>query len=177
MTSIELYRHRAFIDRKPIKGYEGHYSVTEDGRIWSEERIVINKRGAHLRRGSQWLKPFDLGDSYLRVNLRLPGHIKMFCIHWLVARTFIIDPKNGMEIDHIDRNCRNNHVSNLRYVTKTKNVLNRDAKGCYFRKDRGRWQAQLRWGDNRIILGQFKTEEEAHAAYVAAKKELLLTLK
>ena len=106
----------------------------------------------------------------------MPGHIKMHCVHWLVARTFLPTPTKGFEIDHEDRNSRNNHLKNLRYITKTKNILNRNSKGYHFRKDRNRWQAVLRWNGNRVILGQFKTETEAHAAYVAAKDALLLTL-
>jgi hypothetical protein len=167
---------QAFLARKPIKDFEGRYSVTEDGRVWSEDRVTFSKKGVGIARKGQWLKPFDLGDSYLRVNLRMAGSLRMFCIHWLVARTFLIDPKNGMEIDHIDRNCQNNHVSNLRYVTKTKNALNREAKGCYYVPRKKKWQARLGLRGKKIQIGYFNTEEEARAAYVKTKEALLLTL-
>ena len=166
-----------FTERKPIKGYEGFYSITEDGRVWSEARVVTTFNGFKRKAGSIWLTPFDLGDGYLRVNLRMPGHIRMHCIHWLVARNFLPKPPKGLEIDHKDRNSKNNHISNLRYVTKTKNVLNKEAKGCYYVPRKNRWQARLGLGNKKIQIGYFKTEEEARAAYVAAKEAILLTLK
>jgi hypothetical protein len=45
-------------------------------------------------------------------------------IHKLVASAFIGDSE-GREVDHIDRNRRNNNVSNLRYVTRGDNQRNR----------------------------------------------------
>ena len=173
----ETAEDRAFSERKPIKGYEGMYSVTSDGRVWSEERVVMYPNGHKRMAGSNWLTPFSTGNGYLYVNLSMPGRTKMFTIHRLVAMTFLHDAPKGMEIDHEDRNPKNNRLENLRYVTHTKNNINRYAKGCFFRKDRNRWQARLRWNGNSKIIGQFKTEEEAHAAYKFAKEQLLLIIK
>lgn len=157
----------------PVKGYEGAYSVTKDGRVWSEKREIVAKNSVKRVVGGSWLTPFDLGDGYLRVNLRANGQIKMFCVHWVLARSFIDGHFEGMEIDHIDRNNRNNNLANLRYVTKLKNVLNREAKGCYFRPSRNRWQAILRVGGKSVYTGLFKTEQEAHEAYWNAKNKLI----
>ena len=43
-------------------------------------------------------------------------------IHQLVAETFIPNPDNYTEIDHIDRNKLNNHYTNLRWVSRFENA-------------------------------------------------------
>ena len=45
-------------------------------------------------------------------------------IHQLVANAFIPNPDNRREIDHIDRNTANNRVDNLRWCTRSENLLN-----------------------------------------------------
>jgi hypothetical protein len=46
-------------------------------------------------------------------------------IHRLVLLVFIGECPEGMECDHIDRNKANNHIDNLRWVTKYENMMNR----------------------------------------------------
>lgn len=57
-------------------------------------------------------------------------HGKNYCknIHRLVAEYFIPNPNNYDEVDHIDRNKQNNHISNLRWVTSSMNNLNKNDK-------------------------------------------------
>ena len=45
-----------------------------------------------------------------------------YSVHKLVAETFISNPNNYTEVDHIDRNKQNNKVSNLRWVTHQENM-------------------------------------------------------
>jgi HNH endonuclease/AP2 domain len=83
-------------------------------------------------------------------------------------------------IDHRDCDRTNNRWKNLRCATFSANAANRGRprnnasgfKGVHRRRDSGKWRAQI-WKDGRAIyLGQFRTPEEAHAAYVAKAREL-----
>lgn len=83
-------------------------------------------------------------------------------------------------IDHIDGNPLNNRLTNLRDVSKTVNGQNqrrpssnnqsgflgvsRDAKT-------GLWLSQIYVSKKKKYLGLFRTPEEGHNAYLAAKRE------
>lgn len=83
------------------------------------------------------------------------------------------------EIDHDDGDKANNRKSNLKAATHSQNRQNlavRTKKGKlrgatrYYRK----WKAQIKvpGEDAPRYLGLFETEQEAHEAYCAAKREL-----
>jgi hypothetical protein len=75
-----------------------------------------------------------------------------------------------LEIDHIDGDRAHNSHTNLREVDKSANMHNNSAKGYSLCKATGRWQARTKVKNRSIHLGYFKTEQEARAAYEAAKK-------
>ena len=50
-------------------------------------------------------------------------------IHKVVAECWLGDCQDDMEVDHIDRNSHNNDYHNLRYVTKSQQMKNRDHSG------------------------------------------------
>ena len=80
------------------------------------------------------------------------------------------------DIDHIDRNPRNNRIENLRHVTRSQNKMNMGAKADNkigikgVNRKRGRWVAQIQKDGKKTHLGYFGTPEEAGAAYKAAAK-------
>lgn len=72
--------------------------------------------------------------------------------------------------DHQDRNGLNNQRDNLRIATNQQNQWNRNAKGYSLHEASQKFQAYIRLNGNRKHLGCFKTELEAHKAYLEAKK-------
>lgn len=95
---------------KYIPGYEGLYSITEDGNVWSHTTNKFMK--AHPSKTSK----------YLSLRLVKDGISRHKSIHRLVGITYIKNEFNLPEIDHIDNNIYNNHVSNLRWVTRKENL-------------------------------------------------------
>lgn len=85
---------------------------------------------------------------------------------------------SGCVIDHIDGNFLNNHKSNLRVCTNAENSRNRRKhkntfsgfKGVYANKKR--WFAAICKDGQQIYLGNYKTAQEAAAAYNSAARNL-----
>ena len=94
----------------PIKGYEGLYEVSDQGRVKSlkfgKERIMKNIRNK---------------DGYLSVGLRKNREQKWYLVHRLVAQTFIPNPDNLPEVNHKDEDKINNKVSNLEWCDRKYN--------------------------------------------------------
>lgn len=109
---------------KPIKGYEGFYEVSNYGRVKSVKRIICSGKsyGKH-KYGGIILKPGNRG-GYLCVTLCKERRLSYFSVHRLVAETFIPNPDNNPEIDHINTIKNDNRVNNLRWVTKVENARN-----------------------------------------------------
>ena len=93
-------------------------------------------------------------NGYFYVQFHPNGKITNFYIHQLVIKAFIGPRPEKMDVDHIDRNRQNNHISNLRYVTRSENNRNAEKrkpyklnkiKGCVCkRKDNGKWRAKVK---------------------------------
>ncbi len=77
---------------KDIKGYEGLYQVSSEGRVRS-----IDRKKTFLRKGKlvsqtwigQIIKSSAEEDRYLKLNLCKDGIKKLVNVHRIVAETFI----------------------------------------------------------------------------------------
>jgi len=76
-------------------------------------------------------------------------------------------------VDHVNGNGLDNRRRNLRIVSVGQNSMNRrhkahgysKYKGVSFRKDNGKWVAQIKINGVLTHLGQFGSEEEAAVEY------------
>ena len=93
----------------PIKNYEGLYEVSDTGLVRNSKGQI---RSAKPNKNVQYLQ-IDLYKQNIRTHKY---------IHRLVAETFIPNPNNLSEINHIDGNKQNNLVSNLEWVSKKENA-------------------------------------------------------
>lgn len=83
-------------------------------------------------------------------------------------------------IDHIDGNGLNNRISNLRQATKSINMQNirkpyagKDLPLGVTKKSKYKYRAQIRPENGKnIYIGSYNTPEEAHEAYLQAKRAL-----
>ena len=69
------------------------------------------------------IKTFITKQGYLRVSLVINGKQKSFLVHRLVAICFIPNPNDYKEVNHIDGNKLNNHVSNLEWCNRQQNIV------------------------------------------------------
>jgi hypothetical protein len=121
--------------------------------------------------GYRILKQAINDRGYLTVCLQYPNK-KQVCkkVHRLIAQAHLSDYSEDLEVDHIDRCRSNNEISNLRMVTPSQNLHNTDAKGCSFDKTINKWKAKICVNYKQKHIGYYDTEEEAHQAYLKAKK-------
>ena len=93
--------------------YEGLYKVSNLGRILS-----LN----YKRTGRVELMEHSYdGQGYLQVTLCKNKETKKCYVHRLVAETFITNPENLPEVNHIDENKENNRVDNLEWKSPKDN--------------------------------------------------------
>ena len=109
---------------RPIKGYEGLYEISNLGRVKSLERIITRSDGVKQTIKSKILKGTRDKDGYLIVGLSKNYETKQFKVHRLVAETFISNPDNKPEVDHINTNRTDNVATNLRWCTHEGNCNN-----------------------------------------------------
>lgn len=90
------------------------------------------------------------------------GHITMH-------RQIMGNPPAGFQVDHVDRNKLNNQKHNLRFVTRSENTQNRNAKNDTGYKgvfvSRNKWVARVFYNGVDYGLGTFNSKEEAARAY------------
>lgn len=125
---------------RPVPGFQGIYSVTVEGRVYSHARV--DARGN--RRRAKYLKLIPDGDGYLRAHLCVGGVRRKWPVHRLVAMAFLPNPDELPEVNHHDGDKTNNRVTNLEWVTTQENlnharetglmpVLERNALGQFMR--------------------------------------------
>ena len=88
-----------------ISGYTGVYQASTFGNIRS------------FYRSQRILKPFFSKGGYKLVKLCRDRKEKTLSIHRLVAITFIPNPNNLPQVNHLDGNKRNNNILNLEWTT------------------------------------------------------------
>ena len=82
--------------------YEGLYKVSNWGKI-----VNLNYRNTGK---AKLMNPSTNTDSYLVVNLSKNKERKTCYVHRLIAETFLENPENLPEVNHIDEDKTNNFV-------------------------------------------------------------------
>jgi hypothetical protein len=100
---------------KDVVGYEGLYKVSSFGSICSLVRSNQYPNGTIL-------KGILLNIGYLMVNLYKNKSVKCHHVHRLVALSYIPNPDDKKQVNHIDGNPLNNNIENLEWVSHRENM-------------------------------------------------------
>ncbi len=128
--------------------------------------------------GKKYLTKVKIGtykNGYKYFKMTMFGkkkHIKLHRLNYYAHNQDwdLFDSSKNNQIDHIDRNPSNNHISNLRVVTNQQNCFNRTCKGYYWYAQRNKWRSIIVVNGKSKHLGLHNTEEEARKCYLENKK-------
>ncbi len=154
---------------KDIQGFEGIYEISNNGMVRSiprngtvcQPKIIKDRYGV---------------NGYRIITLSKNNKQSTHKIHRLVAKNFVENPHLYNEVDHIDGVRDNNIFTNLRWCNRRQNMIssrkmfkNKKSKyvGVSFVESRNRWVSYIKINSKSKTIGWFKTEEEAHIAYIA----------
>lgn len=104
MQKNSIYIKDENVDHLPIE--ETNCEVTPDGRIWSLKGHVYRRFVKNNGHANIVLKNINRKLKPLRIS-----------VDRLVAITFLSNPDDKPIVHHIDFDCMNNNVSNLKWVT------------------------------------------------------------
>jgi len=155
---------------KPIKDFEGIYSISNLGYVISE---------ANEKSKKERILKFGISTSgYAYVILYKKGENKISMIHHLVWDHFGNKPRTGriLQVDHKDENKLNNRRDNLQLLTSRQNCSKYRKTQMHSSKYTGvswsnkgkRWNSLIEINGKGVHLGSFTKEYNAYLSYQRA---------
>lgn len=113
---------------RPVVGWEDYYMVSSFGRVVSLIRFKrFSDRNGYYTKPRIKIQTLGFGkDPYYVVQLNNNNEQHTYKTHRLVAEAFIPNPNNLNEVDHINRNTKDNRVCNLRWCSHKENMNNKN---------------------------------------------------
>ena len=126
-----------------------------------------------------YLKSTNRG--YIQIGINNKNYLLHRLIYKYFNEDFDLTYSHNNQIDHIDINKSNNKIENLRIVTNSQNMRNKNKipncssiyKGVCWHKLHKKWRVEIRIDGKVKHLGYFNNEEEASEAYQKKYNELM----
>lgn len=131
-----------------------NYEVSNKGKIRSKE---YNDSLGHLRSSKKLKKQVNnCGYEYVILSSKEEKH-KTLTVHRIVAKTFIPNPEEKEDVNHIDGNKLNNNVNNLEWTTTQENIIKRYEIGI----DGNNYKRVSQFDKDGNLVGSFPSSYEA----------------
>lgn len=155
---------------RSVKGYEGYYEVSDMGRVRSLDRVRRN--GKHYK--GKMLKPHANTKGYLQVHLSDRDSHRQVYVHRIVLEAFMGKCPKGYNVDHINRDKKDNRLRNLRYLpieennaqgtkTTSRPVAQFDGSGNYVAKYDSQMDASRKTGISNTQISNAMNGKCTHA--------------
>lgn len=135
----------------------------EKGYTYDPETGIVTSHKGKIIKNDDCHGYIQLSIKINKVSINIKAHQFAWYINYCEV------PND--QIDHINHNRSDNKIHNLRSVTNQQNSFNKNnVKGYYFNSDRNIYQSYIKLNNKHKYIGCYKTPEEAHQAYLDAKK-------
>lgn len=121
---------------RPIVGFEEYYKVSSLGRVKSLNRETPAPYGSTRTIPGRVMRPAKDHDGYFWVTLSDGRKRKRKSVHSLVLGAFVGERPSGHDIAHADANPANNSLNNLRYATRSENMIDMVQNGDHNKMQR-----------------------------------------
>ena len=150
------------------KAYLRKKFVYRNGNLYRRGGDLRKKIGCHIK-----------SERYVKVKI----DSKNYYLHRLIWIYHYGQIKEKYQIDHIDRNKRNNRIQNLRSIKPKYNVYNRTigfnkvssgatgATGIYWSKSKRRYIVGITKNKKKYYLGSFTRKADAIKARKSAERD------
>ncbi|WP_065842785.1 NUMOD4 motif-containing HNH endonuclease [Campylobacter fetus] len=129
---------------KEIPETKGYYEISNYGRVFSIRSNMFLKLTKHIDSRGEIINT----TPYYRVGLKVDGKCIRKTVHRFVAKAFLPKIEGKDQVNHIDGNGLNNHISNLEWVTSKENIQNAISRGVtYFQTNKDKLLDILKRGN------------------------------
>ena len=109
--------------KKQIPGYEGSYSVTDEGGVYSDKKTQAMPNGGVKQFAERLLSQKELRLGYWMVTLYKNGVRNDVFVHRIVCTVFNGPaPTMKHQVNHKDGDKSNNRSENLEWLTAAENI-------------------------------------------------------
>lgn len=146
---IEIWKKHPEIEKLEVSSF---------GRVRTLDKVVPRGKYTQFIKG-RVLKQFDTSNGYMQVHVMVDGKRPIKLVHRLVAQTFIQNPDNLPQVNHLDCNRKNNNVNNLEWCDGSYNQQYREKYGLSNTEALGHPVFAINL--NTLEVSQFRSQQEA----------------